>query len=340
MTGFVPGDSLVESLLEGTPYRLRTMIMSGGNPISTWPNTKVMRQALNALDFLVVSDLYMTETAELADIVLPAADPFERTQLIVRSGYFGPDKPTAYLFLRKQFMYAGERRSDWWFWQQLALRMGYQDDYPWTNELEAINYQLEPLGVTVQDLEENPSGLYFGEPVTYHKYEQNGFRTPTSKVEFYSHSLEAYGHDPLPSYVEPAESPVSTPELAQDYPLILNAGRRVSVYSHSRHRSLPSLRAKEPKPIAEIHSMTAVEYGIADGDRIAVESPRGRIELEAQVTDSIRPDTISILHGWREANVNLLTDHAACDPIVGSPPLPRRSVSGAQANNRKGRLDR
>lgn len=135
---------------------------------------------------------------------------------------------------------------------------------------------------------------------------------------------------------EPAESPVSTPELALKYPLILNAGRRVAVYTHSRHRSLSSLRAKEPDPVAEIHPQTAAKFGIVDEDQIAIESPRGSIELEARVTEMIRPDTVSVLHGWREANVNLLADHEDCDPMVASPPL-RAALCHIRKATRPGR---
>jgi anaerobic selenocysteine-containing dehydrogenase len=321
MAGFVPGDALVTSLLEGKPYPLKGMIISGGNPLLTWPNTNAMRQALSRLELLVVSELYMTETAKLAHILLPVADPFERDQLVRRSGYFGSDKPTNFLIMRKKIKETGECRSDWWFWHNLAHRMGYGAHFPWADEKEAIDAQLAPLGLTVRDLEENPSGLYYGEKVRYHKYEKGGFATPTGKVEFYSHTLEAYGYDPLPSYAEPIESPVGTPELAWEYPLILNAGRRVAVYTHSRHRNLPSLRAKEPDPIAEIHPDTAKRYGIEDGDWIVVESLRGSVELQASVTAKIRAGLVGVLHGWEEANVNLLTDHRACDPIVASPPL-------------------
>ncbi len=321
MAGFVPGDALVTSILDGKPYPLKGMIMAGGNPMLTWPNSTLMSEALRRLDLLVVAELYMTETAQLADIVLPVADPFERDQLIVRTGFFGRDKPPNYLMLRKKIKDGGERRSDWWFWRQLAHRMGYGAYFPWADEAQAIDYQMTPLGLSVNDLKANPSGVYYGAPIRYRKYEQEGFQTPSGKVEFYSHVLDSYGYDPLPAYQEPAESPARTPELAQEYPLILNAGRRVSAYTHSRHRNLPRLRAREPQPLAEIHPQTAAAAEIQDGDWVMVETVRGRIDIQASVTEAIHPGVVGILHGWAEANVNLLTDHAACDPIVASPPL-------------------
>jgi anaerobic selenocysteine-containing dehydrogenase len=321
MGEFVPGDSLLLALLERRPYAVRAMIMAGGNPMLTWPNTNVMQKALASLDFLVVSDLYMTETAKMADIVLPAADPFERTQLIVWSGFFGTERPTWYVGLRPKVKEGGERRSDWWFWRSLACRMGYERHFPWADEEEAIDYQLRPLGIGIQYLKDNPGGIYWGEGVEYRKYERDGFRTPTGKVELYSHVLESYGYDPLPTWEEPFESPSRTPDLAERFPLVLNAGHRVAAYTHSRHRNLSSLRVAEPIPRAEISPETASKIGIKDGDRVAIETLRGRIETEARVVEGMHPGIVSVLHGWAEANVNLLTDHASCDPIVASPPL-------------------
>jgi anaerobic selenocysteine-containing dehydrogenase len=321
MAGFVPGDSLLASLLEGEPYPLSAMIMAGGNPLLTWPNTEMMRRGLRSLDLLVVMDLYMTETAKLADIVLPAADQFEKTQLIVRRGFFGRGNPTTYVALKKRIKDPGQRRSDWWFWNELAHRMEYDDLFPWSEVEEAIDFRLEPSGLSVQDLTEQPCGSFCGEPLRYRKYEEQGFPTPTGKVEFYSHVLDSYGHDPLPAYAEPVESPVETPDLAERFPLVLNAGRKIAVYTHSRHRNLPSLRAREPHPVAEIHPATAASYSIEDEDWILVESLRGRVEVRASVTDKICPGVVGLSHGWDQANANILTDHADCDPIVASPPL-------------------
>jgi anaerobic selenocysteine-containing dehydrogenase len=297
------------------------MLVNGANPAVTWPNSRRVQAGYRRLDFMVVMDLYMTATARLADIVLPAASQFEKDQLIASTAPYGADKPTWFLSLRNQIVDPGERRSDWWFWKELAHRMGYGAYYPWADEKEGIDYQLEPLGITVADLEANPAGVYYGEPPRYRRYEQEGFRTPTGKVELYSHVLETRGYDPLPHYEEPVESHARAPETAEHYPLILNAGRRVSVYTHSRQRSLPSLRRVEPEPLAEIHPQTAQAYGVADGDWIVVESLRGSLEIKARVTEGIVPGVVNLVHGWEEANANLLTDHQNCDPILATPSL-------------------
>ena len=206
--GFVPGGALVDAILDQTPYPVRAMILGGGNPALTWPNSDRLRAALDRLDFVVAMDLYLTATAEHADIVLPAAGPLEQTQLITRPGPYGTDKANWYLTLRRPAVDPEERRSDWWFWAELARRLGYGDHYPWAGEREAIDYQLRPLGLSADDLDAHPSGLYYGSPIPPRHYEQGGLGTPTGKVELHSAVLAANGYDPLPGYEEPAESPI------------------------------------------------------------------------------------------------------------------------------------
>ena len=274
---FIPGDVLVDAMLTGQPHPVKAALVMGTNPALTYPNTPRVRQALEQLDLLVVMDMFMTATARLADIVLPAASPYERTQLITGAAPFGVDQPQCWIALRQGVVDPGERRSDWWLLRNLGHRLGYGAYYPWESEEEAIDAVLQPLGITVAELKARPSGMFYGNAPDYRSYEREGFRTPTGKVEFYSHVLASYGYDPLPHYEEPAESPFSTPELAQAYPLVLNAGYRVAGYTHSRHRNLPSLRKRVPEPIA----------GDSPDNRRAVRHRRRRL---GDRRDAARPD--------------------------------------------------
>lgn len=321
LAGFVPGDSLLDAIVDEKPYPIRAMILAGGNPALTWPNTCRLVAALDALDFLVVQDLYMTATAQQADLVLPAAGPLERVQLVTRPGPYGAGNPAWWVTLRRPAAPPGERRSDWWFWAELGKRLGYGAFYPWANEEEAIADLLAPTGLCLADLEAYPEGLGYGPPPTPRAYERTGFHTPTGKVELRSVVLADHGYDPLPAYHEPLESPVSQPALAAEYPLILDTGRRAAAYTNARHRTLPSLRRLEPEAFAEIHPDTAARYGICDGDLADVRSPRGAIVIKAKVTEGIRPGVVSLLHGWEDANANLLTDDRACDPVLSCPSL-------------------
>jgi len=155
-------------------------------------------------------------------------------------------------------------------------------------------------------------------PNMYRKYESKGFMTPSKKVEIYSEWLEKLGYDPLPTYREPAESPVSQPDLAREYPLILIAGTKLEMYTHSEMRNIPGLRKLFPRNLLEVHPETAAQLGIRDGDIVKISSPRGRIECASYITDCIDPRVVHLYHGFKESNCNVLTDHKAFDPITGS----------------------
>jgi anaerobic selenocysteine-containing dehydrogenase len=165
----------------------------------------------------------------------------------------------------------------------------------------------------------------------YRKYEKKGFKTPTGKLELYSTRLEAMGYAPLPYYEEPPESPLSTPEVAGDYPLVLTTGGRIPTFFNSEHRQLPLCRKGHPDPLCDIHPDTAKEHGIEDGEWMVIETRRGRIKQIANVTTKIDPRVIHCEHGWWfperdgpdygiwESNANLLTDNRGpFDPQMGT----------------------
>jgi len=130
--------------------------------------------------------------------------------------------------------------------------------------------------------------------------------------------LEKLGYDPLPTYWEPAESPVSQPDLAKEYPLILIAGTKLEMYTHSEMRNIPGLRRLFPNNLLEVNPETATKLGITDGDLVKISSPRGRIKCASYITDRIDPRVVHLYHGFKESNCNVLTDHKAFDPITGS----------------------
>jgi len=164
----------------------------------------------------------------------------------------------------------------------------------------------------------------------YRKYEQEGIETPSGKVELRCSTLESMGYDPLPYYAEPPESPLSTPELYQEYPLIVTTGGRILGYFCSEGRQIQSLRKLMPDPLVDIHPDTAAALGIAKGDWVWIESRRGRIKQQARVTEGIHPRVVHVQHGWwypereppeygfTESNANILTGNMPCDPHTGS----------------------
>jgi anaerobic selenocysteine-containing dehydrogenase len=250
----------------------------------------------------------MTEMAKHADLVLPAAFFLERDEI-------GPIP----LNMQNKAVEEGQCWPDWRIWCELAKRMGYEKHFPWQNVEELANFVLKPAGLTCNELRKHPEGIM--KMVPPGTFLNNGFRTKSKKIELYSSLLESSGYDPLPVYKEPMESILSTPELAQEYPLTLITGSRLPMYLHSQHRNIPSLRKLSPEPYLEIHPETAQGYGVGDEDYVVVESIRGKIKVKAKLTEGILPQVVHIPHGWAETDCNLLTDHENRDPISGFPGL-------------------
>ncbi|MBW1919322.1 MAG: molybdopterin-dependent oxidoreductase [Deltaproteobacteria bacterium] len=309
-----------DSILYGEPYQLKAGLLCGTNPVVSRANAREAYEALKKLEFLVVIDFFLTPTAELADIFLPAGTWLEQNHVADNWKRHG------YVFARQKCVEIGEAWQDHKIFLELGKRMGQEW---WDTVEDALDYLLEPSGLTWEEFKKK--GYLQGENV-YYKYKERGFSTPTRKVELYSTILEKWGRDPLPKYVEIPESPVSKPELAKEYPYIFNPGLRTPNFFHSANRMIPWLREIRPDPIAEIHPETAKKHGIRDGQWIYIESPRGRIKQRAKLFDGIDPRIVTAEHGWwfpeikdpehgwDISNANILTDNAfeTCDPNMGS----------------------
>ncbi len=306
---------MVDAILTGRPYPIKAMIIEAGNPVITWADTVRFKKALDKLEFLVVIDTLMTETAELADIVLPAPTFLEQQQI-----YHYVGRPM-YVLLSKAIEPPANCWPDMKLWLELAKRMGYEAHFPWNSIDEVQNHLLKKVGLTLDDLRRNPEGVFYAKS-EWKKYEKEGFRTPSGKVEIYSQRVKDLGGDPLPTYREPAESPISQPHLARKFPLILITGARQIEYNHSMLRNVPSLRKRVPEAKVDIHPDTAKKLGISEGEMVIIESPRGYIEMRAALSEDIHPEVISIPHAWgRMANQNILTSSEIRDPLTGAPAM-------------------
>ncbi|MEM1538296.1 MAG: molybdopterin-dependent oxidoreductase [Candidatus Nezhaarchaeales archaeon] len=310
---------LADAILSGEPYPVKMVMVTASNPLLTWPNAKKVKEALEAVDFLVVVDVFMTETAKLADLVLPASSFLERMELC---DYYGTVNGIPYVMLRKEVIKPlWGSWPDWRIWFELAAKMGFQEYFPWRSIEEYLDYVLKPSGLTVKYLlEEKPEGVPYGR-INYYEYKEVGFKTPSGKVEIYSKTLEEYGYNPLPVHLEPRESPLSNPKLAEEYPLILTTGSRIIWFLHSQLRNVKRLRDKYPESLAEINPSTANRYGVSDGQLVTIETLRGRIRVKVKTTEDIAPGIINVSHGWVEANVNILTSEEPENQVVGFPGL-------------------
>ncbi|MEK8015537.1 MAG: molybdopterin-dependent oxidoreductase [Candidatus Parabeggiatoa sp.] len=315
LRGFLPSahiPGVFKAMRTGEPYPIKALLNFGSNPLTTIANSREVYQSLLKLDLLVVADMFMTPTAALADYVLPAAFWPEITQLIEM-----PFVAENAIIAQQKVVQVGLCRSD----EDMLIDLAKRLNLPGSDETleDILNYRLEPFNMSFEDLKEK-SIVY--PPHEYRKFEKQGFKTPSKKVELYSKVLKNMGYDPLPSYKEPPESPVSQPETAKDFPYVLITGSRKREYFHSEHRQINSLRKRRPHPLAEVHPDTATPHGISDGDWIYVQSPRGKIKMKALVTTDIKPGVINIDHGWWfpekpdqefgiwESNANLLTSNA------------------------------
>ena len=311
-----------DAILEEKPYPVKMLFLISSNPLVTRANAKEVYRALEKVEFMAVSDFFLTPTAELADIVLPAATWLEMDYI----GDFW--KRHGYLLPRRKVIQVGECRSDHEMLNDLGHRVG-QGEHWWDNFEQALDWILDPLGITWQDFKK--MDCIRGE-VVHQKYEMKGFSTPTRKFELYSTLLEGWGYDPLPQFREPLESPHSKPELYKQYPYILITGRRLPGFFHSENRQLPWMRELHPDPVVEIHPDTAAKEGIQEGNWVIIESPRGKVRQRAKLFAGIDPRVVSAEHawwfpekrdpghGWDESNINILTDNSYenCDPAMGA----------------------
>ncbi len=313
--------TLMKAIRTGKPYPVKAFLNFGNNTLATYANAKQAYETLLRLDFLSVMDLYMTPTAELADIVLPAASWLEVDEVVGL-----PFRSYNFALIQQKVIQIGECRQDEEVLIDLARRLNLAVGIESLEDL--YNTQLKKLGITFDELKEKG---FLSVPMRYRKFEERGFNTPSGKVELYSSIMEKYGYDPLPYYQEPPESPLSTPELAQDYPLILTTGGRTPYYFHSEYRQIPSLREKHPAPLVEINPRTADELDIREGEWVWIQTVRGRIKQRARLAKGIHPRVVHIEHGWWfpeepgpehgiwNSNANILTNNAPpYDPAMGT----------------------
>ena len=317
------------AILRGEPYPVKSLLVFGASLLTSLPDPEIWKKCFRKLDFMVVFDRFMTADAMYADMVLPATTNYEN---VVYQKY-----PGGYCQLRQRVIDPiEEAKSGYTFLVELAKGLGYGDLFPST-EADRLKFVFQSGPVSLAELKANPEGVkYDAGKQEYRKYAKGllrkggepGFNTPSGKIELVSSLLEKYGYDGLPVYVEPTESPLSSPELCEKYPLVFNSGARIQSTFRSQHLNIPGLLKLQPKPQVLIHPLDAKERGIENQGRVWVESPRGRVGFWAKVTDDVMAGQVEVNVGggspihaapWREANANYLTDLENRDPISGFP---------------------
>ncbi|MFD8825381.1 molybdopterin-dependent oxidoreductase [Streptomyces sp. NPDC059605] len=334
-SGWISARALSRAITEGEPYRVRALVSFGGNLLLSQPDPVRTAEALRQLEFGVHIDLFENPTARFADILLPANTPWEREGL--RAGFEISQQAQQRVQLRPRMLDPlGESRSDLEIAFDLACRLGLGDEFFDGDIQAAWNHQLEPLGLTVDDLRAAPGGVDVPLPMRYRKYAETtpdgqvtGFATPTGRVELYSQRLLDHGYSPVPEAGEPPTDP--------DFPLTLSCAKN-GYFCHSQQRGLASLRKRSPEPLVEIGEQVAADRGITDGDMVEIATRNATVRMRARVDPGLHPDTVVAEYGWWQStpdlalpgsdpladggqNYNLLVGDAAHDPISGSAPL-------------------
>lgn len=306
-------NALVKQINSEKPYPIKALIGAGLN-VQFFANQTHLVDTLSKLELVVDIDYFHTPATAISDIVLPISTWLERSTLICKPG--GLVK-----LVEPAIKPVGNTMPEWQIYAELAKKLGFGDQY-WDGDVyKCYEEILTPTGITVEELRANPEGLKHPvERRPERHYLANGFKTPSGKVEIVSSTLSDHGYDALPIYREPVESPISTPERFEKYPLVLTTGARKIMYTHSQHRGLPGLRKLMPEPLLELNTKDAKARGISNGDMVRVTSMRGEAQLRARVTDKILKGVAQMPHHWAPpANANVLSDDEHLDPISGFP---------------------
>lgn len=290
-----PGLTVVEIVAGALTKSIRSMYIMGENPFLSDPNTNKVRQALAELDFLAVQDIFLTETAEFADVILPASSYFEKL-----GTYTNTDRRVQ--VGRPVVAPPGEARPDWQILCELGSRIGLPMNY---DSPESVFEEFVSLTPSYESLDYDTLGTT-GQLWPYDAKQGAG-----QQLLFGDSFPTEDGRGRLVPC--PYQPPDEVPD--REYPYVLNTGRVLEHWhTGSMTRRSTALDAIQPDAFAALHPIEFTTLGIQPGERIAVSSRRGRIELQARSDRSVEPGSVFIPFHFREAAANTLTNDAL-DPF-------------------------
>ena len=308
---------LRDNILSGQPYQTRGWFIYRQNPVDALPERQKTLAAMSKLDLIVTVDISMNDTAWFSDVVLPDSSYLERYDPLSIVG--------RQVFIRQPVIEPlGESRSGLWIFKQLGERLGLGDFFAYRDEEEYLRVQLEPLGVTLETVKAR--GHTDLPEAGDHELE---WGTPTGKIELASETLRAAGHPAVPVWEEP---PRPGPD---EFYLLAGKVAQHTQFSTQNNAWLHELYARNG---LWIHSSAAAERGIKTGDVVIVESPAGKVEIEAIVTEGIRPDCVWMTQGFGKLSKGLRTAYGSgasdsdlhvtfTDPISGGQALTQTFVT-------------
>lgn len=290
-------DGVAEQLNTGQPYPFKAGLICGTNFLTCMGQDPLKwKSGAASLDFIAAMDIFMTPTIlELADVVLPVSTFVEKASF--RAQMYNLST------INKAIEPVGQSKPDIQIVRELGGRFN-QEAWDFDTDEDLLDTLISASGMTYSEVKDNKGWAY--PPFTYKKYEkglmrpdgQPGFMTPTGRVELYSNFFVNFGLDPLPGFAEPTVSPTSTPEVFEEYPIILMTGARSPVFFHSEHRQSSTLREISNDPLVEINPDFARKQGINDGDWVWIEGPKDRIRQKAKITPIVKPNMALSYHAW------------------------------------------
>jgi thiosulfate reductase/polysulfide reductase chain A len=318
--------SVFRAILDAKPYPIRSLIVQHANPIGSYSNVPLVREAFRSsnLDLIVVHELFKTATTTYADFILPSAAWLEKPWMYVsgeNQQVMATQRP-----VQPQF----DRLTDYDFFRELGRAFG-QDDF-WPASLEGLfSEMLAPAGVTFDELSGRTQN-WFIDKADDDGVPRTAYGTHTGKIELASSVLRECEYDPLPDFVQE-----SWPETTSDYPLRLSSGATDIKMTHQDHRQIASLRQRHPNPTARLNPVTAAELDLKAGDWVWLIAEQGRVLQQVEVSAATPANSVDAERWWYPerkgddanlydvliSNVNVLTrdDPSLCDSAYGTWPL-------------------
>ena len=314
---------LRNSILEGQPYQAHGWFVARQNPVLSLPDRQRTLEAFGKMDFIVVVDAILNDTAWFADVVIPEASYLER---------FDPFNVLAgKAWIRQPVIEPqGEAKSALWIYKQLGERLGLGDYYQYTDEMDYLNQQLAPVGVP---LDEARLRGYVELPQAAGVTDGYTWTTPSGKIEISSSTLKSGGFDAIPVWEEPAQPPEGS-----FYLLTGKVGQHTQMGTQNNQL----LHKYQDEPRLWMNPEAAAARGIKDWDLVTVTSEVGSVKVAVQVTPAIRQDCVYLTPGYGHLSKGLTTAFSVgasdsvlhvtyTDPISGSQALSQTFVTVEKA---------
>lgn len=315
--GWITEADMYRAIIDQKPYPVRGLLSFGSNLMATRAEPNRGQEALRKLDFYAHADFFPSVMSRDADILFPVAMPWERNGL--QAGFLINQVAESLVQLRTPVVAPlGEARSDTNIVFDLASRLGLNDQFFGGDPEAAIRYVLEPTGLTPESLRDAPEGIKLPLNTHYFKYLEQGFDTPSSRIEFYSESLKHIGQPPLPYFQQP--------ELSAEFPLLITCAK-LTDRCHSQHQQAERPRRKHRLPTVHLHPTTADDCGIVEGDAIIVRSLHGTMLARARLDITLDSKVLWANYGWWQAVPDEASEMSAnysslsgpeSDPVSGS----------------------